>query len=335
MVEALLSINTELLGDFPFVGDAEKAHAVALLLQPFVRELIAGPTPLYIIEKPTPGTGASLLVEVLTYPALGRSPGFLTEGRDEDEWRKRLTAKLIRGEPVIAIDNLRRRLDAAALSAAITANCWEDRRLGVSENVRIPIKCVWVATGNNPALSAEMSRRSVRIRLDAKEDRPWLRSNFRHPDLHQWVAEHRAKIVWAALVLAQRWISEGRPIDPAAPKLGMFESWSEVMGGILKTNDIKGFLGNLDEFYDVSDAEGAAWRAFIASWWQKYQGLEITVSELLPLAETLDLGERGERSQKTRLGRQLSTAKDRRFGEFTIRKLGLIGGLQRWKLEAK
>src|SRR5262249_45979982 len=54
-------ITEDLLGDFPFVGDAERAHAVALLLLPFARELIAGITPLHLIEKPTPGTGASLL----------------------------------------------------------------------------------------------------------------------------------------------------------------------------------------------------------------------------------------------------------------------------------
>ena len=30
----------DLLGDFPFVGDAERAHALALLLLPFVRPMI-------------------------------------------------------------------------------------------------------------------------------------------------------------------------------------------------------------------------------------------------------------------------------------------------------
>ena len=33
-------ICDDLLGDFPFVGDAEKAHAVALALQPFARNMI-------------------------------------------------------------------------------------------------------------------------------------------------------------------------------------------------------------------------------------------------------------------------------------------------------
>jgi putative DNA primase/helicase len=45
----------DLLGDFPFIGEAERAHALALLLLSFVRPMISGPTPLHMIEKPAPG----------------------------------------------------------------------------------------------------------------------------------------------------------------------------------------------------------------------------------------------------------------------------------------
>src|SRR5207247_1615403 len=47
----------ELLGDFPFRDDASRAHALAAMLLPFVRDLIDGPTPLHAIDAPTPGTG--------------------------------------------------------------------------------------------------------------------------------------------------------------------------------------------------------------------------------------------------------------------------------------
>lgn len=67
-------ILDDLLVDFPFTSDADRAHAVALFLLPFVRELIAGPTPLHLIEAPVMGSGKSLLAEVLLLPALGESP---------------------------------------------------------------------------------------------------------------------------------------------------------------------------------------------------------------------------------------------------------------------
>ena len=80
-------------------------------------ELIDGPTPLHLIEKPSPGTGAGLLADMLTYPFLGRPVSVMAEGRDEDEWRKRITAKLITAGTFILIDNVGNRLDSSALSA--------------------------------------------------------------------------------------------------------------------------------------------------------------------------------------------------------------------------
>ncbi|GAG17382.1 unnamed protein product, partial [marine sediment metagenome] len=221
----------ELMGDFPFIGDAEKAHAMALALQPFARDLIDGCTPLYLFEKPAPGTGATLLVSEIVFIATGRPLLAMTEGRDEDEWRKRLTAKLRTGAGHIVIDNLGNRLDSPALSAAITASVWEDRILGRSETVKIPIRCCWMATGNNPAVSSEIARRTVRVRLDAKIDRPWERTSFRHPNLHGWVQENRSQLVWAALVLIQAWIDQGKPEGDTI--LGGYEAWARVLGGIL------------------------------------------------------------------------------------------------------
>jgi len=194
---------------------------VAFLLLPFVRELIDGSTPLHLIEKPTPGTGAGLLAEALTFPSAGRQISTMTEGRDEDEWRKRITAKLMTAPTVVWIDNLRRRLESSAVSAAVTTPTWEDRLLGHSEMIRVPVRCAWLATGNNPALSSEIARRTVRIRLDAKVERPWLREGFRHPDLRQWMNENRGELIWGALTIIQAWITEKRPDGPTI--LGGFE----------------------------------------------------------------------------------------------------------------
>ncbi|MGD1001284.1 MAG: bifunctional DNA primase/polymerase [Candidatus Brocadiia bacterium] len=331
-------IVTELLGDFPFTSETERAHALALLLHPFVRPLIAGSTPLHLIEKPTPGTGATLLADLLVYPALGRPPASLTEGRDEDEWRKRLTAAARHGGPVILIDNLRRRLDSSSVSSAITALFWEDRILGTSDTVRLPMRWAWIATGNNPALSSEITRRTVRIRLDAKSDRPWLRQGFRHPDIRRWAAEHRVELVWAALTLAQNWLAKGRPRPPALPTFGMFEAWSDVMGGILACAGIAGFLGNLDEFYECSDVEGEAWRNFVAAWFNSHGEREVGVAELYSLAATedgsapIDLGDGTEKSQKTRLGKALSAQRDRQFGAYRVVAGAKKDGAQQWKL---
>ncbi|RMF86536.1 MAG: DUF3854 domain-containing protein [Nitrospinota bacterium] len=333
-------ILSELLGDFPFVSDAERAHAVALLLLPFARDLIPGPTPLHLIEAPSAGTGKGLLAEVLLLPALGQSAAIITEGRDEEEWRKRITAILRNGPSVVLIDNLRRRLDSANVSAAITATTWEDRILGHSETVRLPVRCIWVATGNNPALSTEIARRTVRIRIDAKNDRPWNRDrvSFRHPDLPKWATHHRAELVWASLTLIQAWISQGRPGKTPEITLGRFESWSKTMGGILEVAGIPGFLENLDEFYDYSDAEGEMWRTFIDAWWDHFGDTPVGVKDLWGLLTredtdlSLPLGEGNEKSQRIRLGKLLKANRDRQFAECRIVYHGKKQRADQWRL---
>jgi putative DNA primase/helicase len=332
----------ELLHDFPFTGDAERAHAVALLLQPFVRDLIEGCTPLHVIEKPSPGTGAGLLVRALTLPALGGPPAMMTEGRDEDEMRKRLTAKLLGAPAVVVIDNLRRRLDSAALSSAITASVWEDRFLGKTEIVRVSVRCAWVAIGNNPALSGEIARRTVRTRLDAKSDQPWRRTEFKYPDLIGWTTTHRGKLIWAALVLVRAWLAGGRPEGKTI--LGGFEAWARVMGGILAAAGIEGFLANLDEVYELADAEGAETRRLLWAWWEKYREAEVGVGDLFALATSddvdLDLPAKTEAGQRQQLGRRLAALRDRRYtlsaGDQPLVVLVLEAGkahkARRWRL---
>ncbi len=329
----------DMLGDFPFTSEAERAHALALLLLPFVRPLIDGPTPLHLIEKPTPGTGATLMVDAIAIVTTGHSASIMTEGKDEEEWRKRITAKLREAPLMVVIDNLRRPLDAAPVAAALTAPYWEDRILGRSDIVRIPVRCAWIATGNNPRLSNEIARRAIRIRLDAHMDRPWQREGFHHPNLLAWIHANRGPLVGACLTLGRAWVIAGKPRYQATT-LGSFESWSETLGGILEVAGVPGFLTNADELYEASDAEGIMWRCFIGAWWNRFGTAAVGTSDLYPIAgecePPLPLGNGSERSQRTRLGRSLGQMRDRVFalGEhrLRIRPGGISHQAQRWQL---
>ena len=333
-------IVDDLLGDFPFVGDAERAHAVALLLLPFCRDLIAGHTPLHLFEAPSPGTGKTLLLHVLTYPAAGRPPALMTECGSEEEWRKRITAKVAEGPSVFAIDNLRRRLDSAALSSLLTTDVWEDRWLGLSKMVRFPVRAAFAATGNNPSVSNEIARRTVRIRLDSGEERPWQRNGFRHKNLVTWVATNRAELVWAALTLIQAWIVEGKPTG-MAQRLGMFEQWSEVIGGVLEVAGITGFLSNTSEFYQDADVEAAAARALVQVWWNRFTSLPVGVSDLWPLAPPVILellNDFNEHSARIKFGNELKSMRDRRYTTtegvtLQVSMADMYQGAQRWKLQ--
>jgi putative DNA primase/helicase len=328
-------ILDELLGDFPLVDDPDRAHAVALGLLPFARALIPGATPLHLVCKPDPGTGATLLVEALTEIATGAAASVMTEGRSEDEWRKRLTARL-RGAPeVVLIDNVRARLSSASLASAITTSAWEDRLMGHSKTVRLPVRCTWAATANNPVMSEEIARRTVRITMDARVERPWLRTGFRHPDLLGWIQERRPDLVWAFTTLIQAWMAAGRPRG-TAPRLGMFEAWSETIGGILEVAGIEGFLGDLESGYIGSDRDHAAWNDFLTAWSERHGAAEVSVATLYSLASgLLGLGDGGQRGESTKLGILLARHRDRQSGQFrVVRSEHDRRGAAMWRLVA-
>ena len=323
IAEARGLLLDDLLGDFLFVEDSDRANAVAMIELPFLRRLIRGPTPLHVIESPTPGTGKGLLADVLAIPASDRAPSVMTEGRDEDEWRKRITAKLLQAPQFVLIDNVRSRLDSAALSAALTSVTWEDRILGLSLTAAIPVDCVWLATANNPTLSIEVARRTVSIRLDAETERPWLRTGFRHPNLRKWTSEHRGELMWAALTLIQHWIDEGRPVGKQT--LGSYEEYTEIIGGILDVAGINGFLDNRDRVYASADQEATGWPEFGAAWWRAFGDQEVGVEALFDLARREKLlvqlwGGRHEHSGRTRFGIELSNMRDQFLGGYRMRK---------------
>ena len=331
-------ILDDLLGEFPFTSLAERAHAVSLLLLGFLRAMIDGPTPLHLIEKPTPGTGATLMVDCIATILTGSGAGVMTEGTDEEEWRKRITAKLRQIPTLVLIDNLKRQLEASALAAALTAPFWEDRVLGVSEITRLPIRCLWIATGNNPTFSNEMARRLVRIRLDARVDQPWMRDGFRHPDLMVWVRANRARLVAACLTLCRAWIAAGRPRGTRS--IGSYESWAQTMGGVLEVAGIEGFLCNIDDMMAASDSEGAVWRSFVSAWWDRFGTAEVGTGDLFTLATDceppLPLGSGNEKSQRTRLGMALAKMRDRVFDiagtKVRVQLLGVSHQAKRWQL---
>jgi hypothetical protein len=277
----------EIFWDFPFDTLADRANAWALLLQQFVRPMIVGPTPLYVVEAPTAATGKSLLVTAATLPALGYELAAQLAPSSAEEWRKKLVSFLLKGKPVFFLDNIKtdtERLSVATLEAAVTQGSVEDRILGQSKQVTVPARCLWVVTVNNPRLSQEIARRGVQIRLDARMARPQSRTNFRHEQLTEWIREHRGHLVWSALTIIQAWVARGRPRpSPSVPAFGSFEAWREVLGGILNVIGYgDAFLGNASTFWsEHTDDESEDTCLALDHWWAHHADRNVTARELM------------------------------------------------------
>ena len=316
---ALEIIQEIFLGDFPFVDEASKAHAVALGLLPFVRPMIEGPTPLHLVTAPVPRTGKTKLVISLALGTTGALPTMCPPSNDEEEWRKKITSTLLRSPQLVLIDNLpmHKRTDNHYLASVLTLGKWEDRVLGTAENVKLPNHAVWAATGNNPSMTSELVDRSAWIQLDPKVPDPSQRTGFKHEQIERWAKTNRHMLCWAFMTLIRGWIAKGKPRFGKG-HLGGFESWAHVIGGILEVAGVKGFLQNHKALKARSDGETNEWREFVSAWWSQHTKTPVGISELFQLSEDNDLldqvrGSGSDRSQRIKMGKALTHQLERVF----------------------
>lgn len=318
------------LGDFPFASPSDRAHALALVLTPFVRRLIDGPCPGFLVEAPTPGSGKSLLAELAGTVALGAAPTPTPFARQEEERRKALLSALSSGRPMVFLDNVSGAVADSTLEGILTAYpAWTDRDLGRIAELTVPALSVFALTSNNATLSTDMARRVCRVRLDPATDRPGERTGFRLPDVRRWTRENRALLVSAALAIVRAWMAAGRPYD--GPRLGSFERFSEVVGGCLQVAQVEGFLGDRDALFRESDREGSEWAEVMAALWSEHRAGAWTAAQVLSVADEAGLlstvtGDGADRTRSTRLGLALRRMRDRVWTVQGVGRVRLLPG---------
>jgi hypothetical protein len=315
-LEALKWINDEILVDFPFADDASKAAAISVAILPFVRHLINGQTPLYLLEKPTAGTGATTLGLALCYPFTGKEIPVTTWTSHEDERRKQITAHLASGGGPIFYDNMSGYINSDVLASALTIKNWSDRILATSKQVEFPINSIWLATGNNPEFHAQILRRIASIRLVTLLEDPSQRSGWRHADLLDWVSKHRKEFVEKILTIVMAWLNLGMPLFQGKP-LASYVSWSSVMGGILEFLEVPGFLANVDMKKAAMDNETQVIREFIEGWWEDCEGSPKAPTDILVDFSAMEVAGCWDaptrQGQVTKVGRWMAHLKDRVF----------------------
>ncbi|KAF0248229.1 MAG: hypothetical protein FD167_2368, partial [bacterium] len=308
-----LLIN-ELFCDFPFCSDgdpsgqAELANTIAAMLLPFIRREIKGKTPLHLVEAPVQGSGKSLLASIIGTITTGKEPAMRTFPSEESEVRKAITSELLRGTQTIIFDNITGVLKSDSLASALTSDEWSDRLLGINQTVSLKNRVLWLATANNCTLGQDFPRRTVRIRLDPRDEHPWLRTGFKQEDIVNWVKNHRSTIIHAILTIIQSWVAVGQP--KGSKTLGSFEQWAKIISGILENADIPGFLENINEVYKAFESQNENWYEFVECWFDKFGTNPKRVNDLNELCQQLNLmvNVRGDNlaGQSYKLGRALA-----------------------------
>lgn len=178
--------------------------------------------PAVLFEASSQGTGKTLAATALGSLMTGRLEGVTPfSGFDDDELRKRFTAGVLTGQQFHCMDNLVGHVASPALAALLTTGRLQDRVLGSSRNVDAAIRSLITFTANNASLSADLLRRTVRVRFDSGVNPIARRFDFSPPDE---VLRNRLKIAEAACTIWRGYLNAGSP-QIASDDAGGYRQW--------------------------------------------------------------------------------------------------------------
>lgn len=210
---------------FPFADEVAIGVTLAAMLAACLRPAL--PTcPATGFDAPAAGTGKTLLAKCIGALATGGDVAVLPPTNEEDECRKRLFAALRGGSKVLLWDNVREPLGNSVIDSFLTSSLFADRVLGVSENVELPNRALFLVSGNNLVLTGDTHRRILLARLDAQIETPFKRE-FEFDPLTE-VCNNRQALVVAALTIVRAYIAAGRP-KAAAGRIASFELWDDLV----------------------------------------------------------------------------------------------------------
>jgi Bifunctional DNA primase/polymerase, N-terminal len=227
--EALRILDDDLLFEFPFVGKADRAVAMSMLMTPVLRAALGSAVPIHVASAPAAGTGKSYLFDTASAICLGERCPVQSVAPREEETEKRLIGAALAGHPIIALDNCNGVLSGDFLAQVSSSAVMLLRALGSSDQFRINNVFTVFANGNNIVIYGDLTRRVVRAMLDANIADPTKRKYAGDPV--KKILADRGRYVAAVLTIVRAYIAAGEP-NPPHP-VPSFERWSNLVCGSL------------------------------------------------------------------------------------------------------
>ncbi len=253
------------LVDFPFASEADRFVALAAVLTLLGRSAIAGPCPLFAFRSPVPGSGKSLLADVVAIVGTGRPAARMSAPETDEEMRKRILSLGLDGSPAILVDNVDGLFGSSSIAASLTCDEFKDRQLGHNRTLTVPMRGIWLITGNNVAFKGDLGRRVVPADLAPKMEHPEDRVGFIHSPLLPYVHERRAVLVTAGLTILRAFHVAGRP-GHGLPAKGSFENWDRlVRAAVLWVAGIDP-LATCERIREQGDADLEVLRTAMGTW---------------------------------------------------------------------
>jgi hypothetical protein len=317
----------DIVVDFPFAGENHKAAWIAAVLTPLTRFMHSGNFPLAVFQSNGPRIGKTRLAKIISLIVTGADCPFILQTNQEEE-RKRMLSFLKLGRSIGLIDNVTGEYGGANLAAILTSRFFEDRTLGHSKMVVVSNDCFWMVSGNNIILAPDISERSLNVRLQCDDERPNLRTGWKHEDLFKHVLDNRQALLSAAMTILKAYITAGKP-KQNIPQFGSFEEWNDLVCGALVWAGMANPTSTREELEQEADIHRVTSCGLVDGWLElqaelgKFDGMtarearDALVDGDVKVTEFRDaLLERSQSRMITAavIGRHLRTVKDINFG---------------------
>jgi putative DNA primase/helicase len=276
-IAAFQVLEREIFGGFPFASRADLSVAIAATLTALVRRLLRI-APGFVFDAPVPGSGKTLLADIVAILATGRPAPIMSQASNDDENEKRLASFLLQGHSMLNMDNVGYPISGDFLCSMLTSPEINPRILGESHTPSLQTNLTFMATGNNVAARGDISRRLLVCRLDPHCERPDARRFDR--DLYAWLPEHRGAMLSHALTILKAFQLAGFPEpDPSLGPYGSFNEWSTRIRAAVV------WLGLPDPCQTRTRLEGAdhvtgQLAAVLSAWHRELRGQVLTIGEV-------------------------------------------------------
>lgn len=279
-----------MIADFSFETEVDRANYLGMLLTPLMRSIAPPPYKMALIEAHQPASGKTFLARALTLIHGGVIRSEMPH--DETEVTKVVTAILdTTTAPVVVFDNTTGLIQSSVLSGLLTQPRWNERRLGTGGMVDAQNDRLWVLTGNNLAISGDLDRRTMRVKIDPGMPHPELRTGFAIPDFEGWVITQRGNLLWSLLVLIRSWFASGQPLG-GERGADNYRKWASSVEGILGNGGFgpARFTDPAIVSTSGAGAEDDEWRVFLEAVYSVKGSGPWTTRDILALVDDVSIG---------------------------------------------
>lgn len=273
----------DLVKDFSFVTEHDRANYLALLLTPALMPMLADPAPLGGITASNLGSGKTLLCDVigdLYGGAVVRPP---LDSSEEEIAKVLGTIFLTTTSPVVTFDNCYGVIRSNKLAQLATSRRTYQRLLGSSLDIEMINTRLILINGNNLLIGGDLGRRFAYVRIDPGMPKAYEREadTFAIPALRAHILAHRGELLGAVLTIVRAWVVAGRPTK-IKPRADTFASWLTLTAGALAFAGVSGSVLHPDTDIAPIGADDEDLVAFLGYAQQRFgTGTQWTVKDLV------------------------------------------------------